>query len=264
MVSSRGHLNPGSDGVSFDRFAIGLDALVRHVWVVRWDLPDGQRRPQRVLTYPACNVVISSQDAFLYGPDPTISIRELSGRSWVVGILLRPAAGRILTHAPADALVASREPLPDAPHRDVTDVMSTGAAPADVADILRGWLAPLADQVDESGHAINEICRIAEERDDVVRVAELATLMGMTPRTLSRLTRHQIGVTPKWLIECRRLQRAATTLFTQPDTDLATLARALGYADQAHFTRRYRDVLGETPDQTRRAGAARSAIAGTR
>jgi AraC-like DNA-binding protein len=57
------------------------------------------------------------------------------------------------------------------------------------------------------------------------------------------------------LIECRRLQQAATTLFTAPGTDLSELAARLDYTDYAHFSRRYRAVLGESPDTTRRTGA---------
>ena len=41
-----------------------------------------------------------------------------------------------------------------------------------------------------------------------------------------------------------------------PGTDLTDLALSLGYVDYAHFSRRYKEVLGETPDQTRAAARA--------
>lgn len=255
MVASRGHLNPGDAGVRFDRFAIGLDELVRHVWVVRWDLPAGEVRPQRVLTYPTCNVVLTPEHARLYGPNPALGVQRLEGRSWAVGVLLRPAAARLLTATPPRDLVGRHEDLPQAPHAEIAAAMAHDeAGPDRVATALRRWLAPAAARVDASGRTVNEVCRVAEERDDVVRVSDLADEVGVTTRTLSRLLRERVGVSPKWLIECRRLQRAAVTLHTHPDTDLATLAADLGYADQAHFTRRYREVLRETPDRTRRAG----------
>jgi AraC-like DNA-binding protein len=58
-------------------------------------------------------------------------------------------------------------------------------------------------------------------------------------------------MTPKWLIECRRLQYAATTLFGEPDTELSELAAELGYTDYAHFSKQYEKVLGESPRSTR-------------
>jgi transcriptional regulator GlxA family with amidase domain len=66
--------------------------------------------------------------------------------------------------------------------------------------------------------------------------------------------REYLGLSPKWLIECRRLQAAATTLYVEPDAELSRLAVELGYVDYAHFSRRYRAVLGETPNATRNAG----------
>src|SRR5262245_15770207 len=84
VSESKGHLNPGAAGVSFDRFELGADLteLVRHVWVPRWALPEGEVRPQRVLTYPAVNAVIEPTVAALYGPDPRVQVRELRGTSW--------------------------------------------------------------------------------------------------------------------------------------------------------------------------------------
>lgn len=43
-----------------------------------------------------------------------------------------------------------------------------------------------------------------------------------------------------------------------PDTKLTELALSLQYVYYAHFSRRYREVIGETPDQTRAARAAES------
>lgn len=273
VVTSRGHLNPGDPDVVFERFPIGLERLVRHVWIVRWDIPNGDVRSQRVLTYPTCNIVVTPDGAALYGPDPRVNIRELSGCSWAVGVLLRPAAARVLTDTPARSLVGRHEPAPSTPQEAISLAMSTGSgrgktvgaakavgatdlatAAGKVGAVVSEWLAPFADQIGPVGMMVNRVSRIAEEREDVVRVAHLAELAGVPIRTLTRLVHDHVGMTPKWLIECRRLQQAATTLYGDPDRDLATLAHNLGYADQAHFTRRYHEALGETPGQTRRAG----------
>ncbi|AEI13190.1 helix-turn-helix domain-containing protein [Cellulomonas gilvus] len=252
-MRSRGHLNPGDAEVTWERHDPGLPDLVRHVWVARWDVPAGQSRTQRVLTYPACNVVVTPEAAVLVGPSTVVTTQELTGRSWVVGVLLWPAAAALLTATRPGDLVGRAEPLVSAPHSGVSDAM---AAHADVLPVLRTWLAPVAARVDDAGRLVNEACRLAEERADVTRVGELAALLHTSTRSLSRLVSARTGLTPKWLIDCRRLQHAALRLFTEPGTDLATLAAELGYADQAHLTRAYRAVLGETPAATRRAGRA--------
>ncbi|MFP5072266.1 helix-turn-helix domain-containing protein [Pseudonocardia nantongensis] len=258
MVESRGHLTPGAPEVALSRSPIGLDELVRWAWVVRWDVPPGRTSVQRVLQYPAFNLVVDPAGANLHGPKTVVDVRELAGRSWVAAVLLRPAALPLLSATPPAALRGAVEPFPGAPLAAVTTAMQDSADPGRaVAGVLRDWLAPCAGRVGEAGRLVNRACALAEERDDVVRADQLAEQVGVAPRTLERLVRGHIGLTPLWLIECRRLQRAATRLRLDPDVPLAELAAELGYADQAHFTRRYRVVCGETPGVTRRA--ARSA-----
>lgn len=257
MTESKGHLNPGDDGVRFDRFPLGsdLDALVRHVWVVRWDLPPGRVRPQRVLTYPVCNAVFTPGGCHLHRPEQRVFVRELAGTSWAVGVLLRPAAAHVLTDLSPDLLPEHGLPLPGAPWERIVRAMTAPEAVRDtVTALLRAWVRPLAGRIDDAGLLVNEACRLAEEATDVAEVADLARRLGVPRRSLSRLVKERTGLTPKWLIECRRLQEAATTLYRSPEIDLAELAGELGYADQAHFTRCYHRVLGETPDRTRRAG----------
>lgn len=99
---------------------------------------------------------------------------------------------------------------------------------------------------------MNEVCRVAETDDSVLTAAGLAARLGIAGRTLNRVLGERVGVTAKWLIDRRRLQRAAHVLREHPDISLADLAAALGYADQAHLTRRYRDIIGETPGRYRR------------
>lgn len=255
MITSKGHVNPGDPHVAFVRLGLGLDDLVRHVWIARWRVPVGQTRPQRVLTYPACNIVFTPSEACLYGPDRLVQVRELAGESWVVGILLRPAAALLFAGVDPARLVGGREPLTASPHEEIVAAMSESHDSTDkIMDLLHSWLAPYAGAIDDSGRLVNDVCRLVEERSDLVHVAALAREIGMTTRTLDRLVKRHTGLNPKWLIECRRLQTAATTLFAAPDTDLAELAARLGYSDQAHLSRRYKAVLGESPDLTRRAG----------
>lgn len=251
--ASRGHLNPGDPRVSYDRFELGegLRELVRHVWVVRWNVPAGEHRRQRVLAYPAFNAVIQPSGAELFGADPRMSVHDLAGASWVVGILFRPAAGVLLTQTLPPDLLGVGEPLPSAPVARISAAMNAADARGELVQILSRWLRPLSDRVDDQCRLVNEVCRWAEEDDTILRAADLAARVGVSARTLQRLVKAHTGVSPKWLIECRRLQRAATTLTAHPRTELTPLAAELGFSDYSHFSRRYRAVLGETPEETR-------------
>jgi methylphosphotriester-DNA--protein-cysteine methyltransferase len=92
----------------------------------------------------------------------------------------------------------------------------------DLAELVRHiwvgrWAVPDGEvrpqRVDDRGRLVNEACRLAEEDPVLTRAADLAARLGLSPRSLERLVRSHIGMAPKWLIECRRLQEAATTLF---------------------------------------------------
>ncbi|WP_334071861.1 helix-turn-helix domain-containing protein [Burkholderia cepacia] len=59
-------------------------------------------------------------------------------------------------------------------------------------------------------------------------------------------------MTPKWVICRYRLHEAADKLAGGEAVDLAELAQALGYFDQAHFTRDFRKLVGKAPAEYRR------------
>ena len=70
---------------------------------------------------------------------------------------------------------------------------------------------------------------------------------GVNKRTLQRLFAKYVGVSAKWVIQRYRLHEAAERLGGDEDVDLAALALELGYADQAHFARDFRAMVGRPP-----------------
>jgi len=88
--------------------------------------------------------------------------------------------------------------------------------------------------------------RVAEERG-ITRVEHLAHEFGLGARALQRLFREYVGVTPKWVIQRYRLHEAAERAAAGTAQDWAALALDLGYADQAHFIRDFKRLIGRTP-----------------
>ena len=75
-------------------------------------------------------------------------------------------------------------------------------------------------------------------------------------RQVERRVRALTGTSPKQLAGLARFQRARDALWADPSFDLARLAIATGYSDQAHMTREFRRYSGQTP-----ARFAREALA---
>jgi AraC-like DNA-binding protein len=82
-----------------------------------------------------------------------------------------------------------------------------------------------------------------------VRVGELAARHGMSPRSLQRLFRRYVGVSPKWVLRRYRLHEAAERIAEGRDGDWARPALDLGYFDQAHFIRDFKALVGASPAQ---------------
>lgn len=81
--------------------------------------------------------------------------------------------------------------------------------------------------------------------------AELASLMGIAPRTLARHLEAE-GVSYKSLVLDTRHRRACRLLATS-DITVSELARLLGYNDSANFARAFKAREGCTPTQYRQA-----------
>ena len=117
-------------------------------------------------------------------------------------------------------------------------------------EFLRARLPAPDPQLD----VLAAIVRTMLEDPGVVRVDELAARHAMSPRTLQRLFRRYVGVSPKWVLQRYRLHEAAERIAEGRDGDWAATALDLGYFDQAHFIRDFKALVGASPAQY--AGAA--------
>jgi len=100
------------------------------------------------------------------------------------------------------------------------------------------------------------------------RVTDVAAHHEMSTRALQRLFRRYVGAGPKWVLQRYRLHSAAERIAAGDRGGWAEIAAGLGYADQAHFVRDFRMLVGVTPcvrDRLRRPrlapGKSRSARA---
>lgn len=233
-------------------------------WIPEWDVDPGRSSRQDIVGYPALNLVVERGSVVLSGATTRASHRDLRGRGWAVGALLRPAAVAALT-TDATALVDGEAHI-EAP--DLADAvgaaMVTGQGHREraVAEFSE-WLACRVGPLDDAALHANALVEVLLGDDAADSVEEAATRLAVSVRTLQRLAHRHVGVPPAAMIRRRRLQEAAERLRVDPGLDLAALAAELGYADHAHLTRDFRRTLGVAP-RTYRAGAADEPSAGPR
>ena len=247
---------------SFHRIpaAAGLADRARWIWIPEWDLAAGRTSRQELLPFPALNLVVEPDGVRLYGPATRRAFRDLTGRGWAVGLLLRPAAVPFLCADPG-ALKDTDAAL-DLPElrNPVTCAMAAGEINDDggahrtaAAAAASEWLAVAVPAPTPEGLLANRFEELIESDVSLTRVDQAAALLSVSVRTLQRVVRKHVGLPPLAMIRRYRLQEAADRLRTNPGLGIADVAADLGYADHAHLTDVFREVLGFTPSGYRRS-----------
>jgi AraC-like DNA-binding protein len=178
------------------------------------------------------------------GPNTTAFLAPLLPGGEVVGVRLHPGAAPSLFGLPAPALRDGRLPAAelwgDAGARLVERVAEAKSA-RERAQLLVAFLAARARRA----MGPDALVREAAARLERVPVAEVATELAVSERQLRRRVSAEVGYGPKRLGRVLRLRRALERL--RDGADLAEVAYACGYADQAHFTNDCRELAGVAP-----------------
>jgi len=238
--------------------APGFEELLQRFWIPVWSVPPGREAPQKVLQYPVSLIVVSGGYARFYGVVSGLSTTVLTGTGWAVGLMCQPAAGQLIAGASmaryTDRFVDVPDVLGAAGQRLVDRVREAMATEPTSPDAHRAAMDACSDTlrpflpVDPEGALVNRLVAFVESRSDVTRVAQLCAEFDLSERALQRLVQRRLGLTPKWLIQRRRLQEAAELLRTR-STTMGEVAAALGYADQPHFIRDFSQVTAMTPGE---------------
>jgi AraC family transcriptional regulator len=87
--------------------------------------------------------------------------------------------------------------------------------------------------------------------DSRLSVADLAIVVGLSSGYFWRTFKCTFGIPPHAYITRRRIELAQRLMLTT-STALSQIALACGMSDQAHFSRSFRQAVGETPRNWRR------------
>jgi AraC-like DNA-binding protein len=90
-------------------------------------------------------------------------------------------------------------------------------------------------------------------------IAELASSIGYSESYFFRTFKATFGSTPHAYVLMRRLERACELMLGTDDA-LCDIAVRCGLADQAHFTRRFRQAFDAPPGQWRRRERAADTV----
>lgn len=169
-----------------------------------------------------------------------------------VGAVLEPGAAFAVFGVPAKELAGSHTPLDSLWGHDADRLVDALTSLPDLAGRLDHLESFLADRLPSVRGIHPGIARVLADRRDVrSRASALAERSGLGPRRFAQLFRDAVGVSPKRWLRLRRFQ-CALSRTEDPDLDWADLACELGYSDQPHLVREFREFAGVTPSEYRR------------
>lgn len=256
LTKPRGVLRPRFSQGQFEHHrqlpSAPLAAWVEHYWHVRWDLRGLPPQQQATLPHPSVHLVVEQGQARIYGVQRGRFVRQLQGLDQVFGVKFK-AGGfyPFYGHAVSELLNQSV---------DVTDCFGprgaelTGqvlaaadfAAMCAAAESFLLLRLPAADaQVARIGRMLE---RIAQDTS-IVSVDDVIAMSGLNKRGLQRLFQRYVGVGPKWVIQRYRLHEAIAQVQAGKMLSWTALALELGYFDQAHFVRDFRQLVGMAPGE---------------
>lgn len=82
-------------------------------------------------------------------------------------------------------------------------------------------------------------------------IDEMAGYCNMSDDQFRRVFRKRVGMLPKLYVDRMKLNHAAALLI-ETNLNIADIAEKIGYTDQYHFNRRFKEIMGMPPGQYRR------------
>jgi len=248
-----------------------LDEIAAYYWWVTWRHEQPAPFRQQVLTNPATHLTVEAAEGGILHGRPVLGalVHGLVTRVFTVDL---PVAGRVAGIAFHPGGLAA---LLDRSVRELTntvvgaeELFGTGVgafaeqvlmadddeARRDVAvTFLSAHLEHRLEQVraDRGYAAVRAAVELMRSRE-YVTLAPIAEQVHVSERTLQRLFTRYVGASPLWVLRRHRLQDAVAALEAGEGEDLSALAATLGFADHAHLTRAFTQVIGVPPSQYRK------------
>ena len=228
-----------------------LAPFVHHVWWLQWDL----RTPftAEALPHPASRILFErgpgGSRATVEGLFTTRQSKRRVGQGDLFGIQFRPVTFQGLLGGSMSTLTDRTVPLARAIEGSAAwaKQMLTASELDEKLELVTAFLTPRLRPLTPEVIVLRDLVERLSGDRSLLRVEDVAAELALDARTVERRFLRYVGVGPKRVIQRYRLIEAAEQLKAPKPPALAALADTLGYADQAHFARDFKKVVGRAP-----------------
>jgi len=249
--------------LGFQRFAPskGLAAYIQCYWFIRSDQhtinsseylhPDGGIS----ITFNYSDKLkfdhgLDVGDIIFDGANTTTRALHLNGHIDTVGIRFLPAGARAFLAMPLNEFKGELLSITDTPLTGYDALYQKLADESDYTKkvtLLEAWLSQVISPQQTELTLVNAALQILEQYQGVIAISTLAAELDVNQRRLERLFNDQVGLTAKEYARNIRIKQARFYLKQQPKLSLTDVAYDLGFFDQAHFSKQFKQVVGISP-----------------
>lgn len=241
----------GSD-IVHERFLPSPDLafFIEHFWTVRWNFEG--REPMRVetLPHPVVHLVFENGEGRCGGIANGKFSRLLEGKNFVFSVKFRPGAFYCFYQKPVSELtnktIHGSEIFGKAFFK-LEKAIFKSETNAEMFSLTEAFLRKQKPAEDENVTEINLLLQRIISQPELTKVEQLLPFGNRNLRSLQRLLKQYLGVSPKWVIARYRIHEALERIRAHQKPHWAKLANDLGYSDQAHFIRDFKKLIGKTP-----------------
>jgi AraC-like DNA-binding protein len=227
-----------------------LEPYVEHFWVVGWDLRGQPSYRAETLPHPSVHLVFDARTGCrIAGATRGKFSTILEGEGGVFAAKFRPGGFYPFVRKPVSAFTDSTFTLKSVWGTEGETLEQAVLAEPDrdrKMEIVETFLRSLRPEPDENITLATTIADAIAADREILKVEDVARRFELSLRTLQRLFGRYVGVSPKWVIQRYRLHEAAEQLAGSPVSQ-SELAFRLGYADQAHFVKDFKAIVGTSP-----------------
>ncbi|WP_181369501.1 helix-turn-helix transcriptional regulator [Flavobacterium album] len=253
--------------ITYEEFkpTAGLAPYVECYWVQSFSGAPGEVSPvQRCLPLGMLEVIIHVDEniadilengqagqlprAFFHGIYNNPVYWKIKSNARLFGIRFRPETFSLLFNVPAASLYSRFVCLEQFLGKEVIGLHRPLYGAKDSASMVAHCDSFLSKRLSDPELQYNYFTAAA----DIIRntkgnisIEEVSNSISVSMRQLQRSFKENLGTTPKGYLRIIRFRNAFSAL--QSEHEWADIAYDLGYADQAHFIREFREFAGDAP-----------------
>ena len=237
---------------------------VRCLWHLK-GTPAASNEPQPIVPDGCVEIVLNRADRFLRVQGETrlqpaaMVVGQLSGPVVVLpsgavdvwGVRLHPWSAAAFLGTPVIELNESMIVL-DSMRRELArfaSIVDFEGADALVERVLVEALARHASECRAPDSGVRAAVELITGDATLPSIRMVGARLGRSTRWVQRTFRETIGLGPKMLVRISRVQRAMRIATAHPGRSWSSIAADVGYFDQSHLVRDFRQLVGCTPSE---------------